>query len=423
MTPTRARALMFAVLAAVLSLSTPRDARAQSAQDTQSAQTIAKIVELNKEGIAQYQRRHFDEARKVLREALDLCEASGLARHPVAARTHIHLGIVIIAGYRQREIGARQFSEALQIQPDITLTSGLATPAVQEAFDEVAVAVTPRAAMVAPAAQQAQQADEATPATQQADTPADEAPATAAPATAPASQANPPASQANDDAAPSTTTAAGDDDVPRAERRASARARDDDDDDAAPSLKSRFQVGALLGGGVGWATGMGDVNADTPVPSSFAAAKLGHLELEGGYWLSNELMVSLQGRFQVVSGPTIVEAPNGHTYHPATGATAIFAAGTWSPATGRLRPYLSGAVGGGRIRHVVTIPSLHDCGATRNQTCVDTVGAGPFLAGVGGGLTYDLGEHLALVVALNTQIGAPTFTFNVDLNAGVAFRL
>jgi hypothetical protein len=403
MTPTRARALMFVVLAAVLSLGTPRAARAQ---DTQSAQKIAQVVELNKEGIAQYQRRHFDEARKVLREALDLCEASGLARHPVAARTHIHLGIVIIAGYRQREIGARQFSEALQIQPDITLTPGLATPAVQEAFDEVAVAVTPRAAMVTPAAQQA---DDATPATQQADTPADEAPS--------------PAAQANDETAPSATAAPSDDDVPRAERRASARARDEDDDDAAPSLRSRFQAAALLGGGVGWATGMGDVNADTPVPSSFAAAKLGHLELEGGYWLSNELMLSLQGRFQVVSGPTIVEAPNGHTYHPATGATAIFAAGTWSPATGRLRPYLSGAVGGGRIRHVVTIPSLHDCGTTRNQTCVDTVGAGPFLAGVGGGLTYDLGEHLALVVALNTQIGAPTFTFNVDLNAGVALRL
>jgi len=51
------------------------------------------------------------------------------------------------------------------------------------------------------------------------------------------------------------------------------------------------------------------------------------------------------------------------------------------------------------------------------------VGAGPFLAGVGGGLMYDLGERLALVLALNTQVAAPTFTFNIDLNAGVAFRL
>jgi len=101
----------------------------------------------------------------------------------------------------------------------------------------------------------------------------------------------------------------------------------------------------------------------------------------------------------------------------------VFAEGTWSPAMGRLRPYVSAAVGAGKIRHVVTLSQLKDCGPMRNEVCVDTVGAGPFLAGVGGGLMYDLGERLALVAAINTQIGAPTFTFNIDLNAGVAFRL
>jgi len=170
------------------------------------------------------------------------------------------------------------------------------------------------------------------------------------------------------------------------------------------------------------AMSMGDVNADTPVSSGFAAAKLGHLELEGGYWLSDELMLSLEGRFQMVTGATEVEA-NGHTYKPATYATAVFAKGTWSPSSTGVRPYLSAAIGGGRIRHEVTLASLHDCGPTRNQTCVDTVGAGPFLAGVGGGLMYDLGASLALVAALNTQVAAPTFTFNVDLNLGVALRL
>jgi len=408
MTPTRALTLV--VLAAVLCLAAP-GARAQSDQAAEAktnAKTIAKVVELNKEAIAQYQHRRFDGARKVLREALDLCESAGLARHPVAARTHIHLGIVIIAGFGQREIGARQFGEALQIQPDITLTPGLATPAVQDAFNEVAVAVTGTAT----ATPTPPPPDDQTPAPQQEDEPA-----------------RAPTAEISDDGGASAGPA--DDEVPRTERRAPATrsaARDDEDDSgAAVSLRSRVQIAALVGGGVGWTSGMGDVNADTPVPSAFAAAKLGHLALEGGYWFSDELMLSLQGRFQVVSGPTLVEAPNGHTYHPATGATAIFAAGTWSPSTawmsGHLRPYLSAAVGGGRIRHVVTIPSLHDCGTTRNQPCVDTVGAGPFLAGVDGGLMYDLGEHLALVAALNTQLGAPTFTFNVDLNVGVAFRI
>jgi hypothetical protein len=133
-------------------------------------------------------------------------------------------------------------------------------------------------------------------------------------------------------------------------------------------------------------------------------------------------MLSLAGRFQVVTGPTEVEA-NNRTYEPATYATALFAKGTWSPASGRLRPYLSAALGAGKIRHVVTLSQLKDCGPMGTEVCVDTVGAGPFLAGVGGGLTYDLAQSFALVLALDTQVAAPTFTFNVDLNAGVAFRL
>ena len=135
-------------------------------------------------------------------------------------------------------------------------------------------------------------------------------------------------------------------------------------------------------------------------------------------------MLSLQGRFQYVTGPTTIEA-NNHTYQPASGATAVFVAGTWSPTEGKgkLRPFISGSVGGGRIRHVVTLSTYKDCGPAKNETCVDTVGAGPFLAGAGGGVLYDLGQSLSLVGAINTQIGAPKFTFNIDFNAGVAFHL
>jgi hypothetical protein len=357
-------------------------------------ETIAKVVELNREGIAQYQKKHFDAARKVLKEALELCDSAGLDHHPVAARTHIHLGIVIVAGFGQREIGGRQFSEALQIDPNITLTPGLATPLAQDAFNEALVAVSPRGAAAVPAP---------------AETAAPSAPGDAAPA--------------GDEETPHPISMKVEDDAARIARRAPAKRTSDDDDGAAPdSRASHVQLAALLGGGVGWASGTADLNADTPVAGSFAAAKLGHLALEGGYWFTDELMLSVEGRFQMVTGPTVVEA-NSRTYQPAKYATAVFAQGTWSPALGRLRPFLSGAVGAGKIRHVVTLPSLKDCGTARNQVCVDTVGAGPLLAGVGGGLTFDLGTQLALVAAIDTQIGAPDFTFNVDFNAGLAFRL
>jgi hypothetical protein len=350
--------------------------------------TVARVVELNRQAVALYKKKKHEDALKLLRQALDLCEAAGLEQHPITARTHVHLGIVIVGGFGKREIGARQFTAALRIQPDIALTPGLASVEVEEAFTEAAVAVTPGAGGAAPSPEAAMNA------------------VAAAQSSAPLVARQPTTSR-------------------RARADRDQDDDDDDDDDDAPARTSRLQLGALVGGGVGWASGVGDVNGDTPVPSSFAAAKLGHLLAEVGYWVRPSLMLSAQGRFQYVTGPTIVQAPGGHTYQPASGATALFGALTWSPAAGRgrLQPFVSGAVGGGSIRHVVTLSALRDCGPARNETCVDTVAAGPLLFGVGGGLVLQLGDSFGLVAAVNAQVGAPRFTVNVDFNGGVAFHL
>jgi hypothetical protein len=370
-------------LAGALLIGAPGVVRAQEAEapaQTEATQDdLERVVQLNREGVALYQKKKFEAARKALKQALDLCASAGLDRHPVAARTHVHLGIVIAGGFGQREIASRQFNEALAIQPDIALTPGVASAEIEDLFNESVVAVNPRSG----GAQRSSSAME---------------------------------SVAAEEAAPSVARRAA------ASRNEDGDEDEDEDEDGHGDGRRGFQVGALVGAGVGWAGGNGDVNADAPVSSGFAAAKLGHVNLEAGYWATPNLMLSVQARLQKVSGPTTVEA-NGRTYEPASGATAFFAAVTWSPGRSRLRPYLSGAVGGGRIRHVVTLSNLHDCGPARNETCVDTVGAGPFLAGLGGGVSYDLGERLALVAGVNTQIGAPTFTFNIDFNAGVAFRL
>ncbi|HTA18424.1 MAG TPA: hypothetical protein VK989_03985, partial [Polyangia bacterium] len=289
---------------------------------------------------------------------------------------------------------------------------GLETPAATEVFNEVLLAVSPKTG-ASVAAQPSQPSGGAGDAPQGSD---NELPAENAVAEARSEDANAPrpATARHDD---------GNDDAPRAQVHAARRSRDEDGDDAnAGSLEGRYQIGALVGGGFGWASGMGDVNADTRAPSSFAGAKLGQLALEAGYWWKADVMLSLQGRLQLVTGPTVVETTD-HTYEPAKYAGAIFGTATWSPETGPLRPFVSGSIGAGRIRHVVTLPSLKDCGASHSETCVDTVGAGPFLAGVGGGVTYPLTDNLVLVGALATQIGAPTFTFNVDIDAGLAFRL
>jgi hypothetical protein len=82
---------------------------------------------------------------------------------------------------------------------------------------------------------------------------------------------------------------------------------------------------------------------------------------------------------------------------------------------------VSGGIGGGQIRHVVTFGNLTDCGSTGMQKCVDSVVAGPLLAEVGAGVFYKLGSSVALVLSTNVETAAPKFTINLDLNGGVGF--
>ena len=69
-----------------------------------------------------------------------MCASAGLDKHPIRARTHIHFGIVAIVGFKQREVGIKQFRKALEVQPDIKLTKQLATPELQDAFEEAVLA-------------------------------------------------------------------------------------------------------------------------------------------------------------------------------------------------------------------------------------------------------------------------------------------
>ena len=85
-----------------------------------------------------------------------------------------------------------------------------------------------------------------------------------------------------------------------------------------------------------------------------------------------------------------------------------------------MRPYVSGAVGGGQIRHVATFPSVALCGANGKSVCSDTVLAGPVFLGAGGGVMINVSDSVALNLGVATQLGFPNFTFNLDINGGVA---
>jgi hypothetical protein len=60
-------------------------------------------------------------------------------------------------------------------------------------------------------------------------------------------------------------------------------------------------------------------------------------------------MLSLQGRFQWVTGTTQVTHDN-KNYTPVPAALAVFAKASYFPTTsGSLRPFVSGGIGGGQI--------------------------------------------------------------------------
>src|SRR5204862_5207506 len=109
-------------------------ARAEAAPDPDEA--VDQITQLNRDAVTAYQAKKFDEARKLLKQALDLAAAAGLDKHPIKARTHIHMGIVIIGGFKQHDLGIKQFKKAIEIQSDIGLTKTLVTPELTDAFNE-----------------------------------------------------------------------------------------------------------------------------------------------------------------------------------------------------------------------------------------------------------------------------------------------
>jgi hypothetical protein len=196
---------------------------------------------------------------------------------------------------------------------------------------------------------------------------------------------------------------------------------DEEDNDEGPD--HRYFAALLVGKGGGWASGQGDTNADVTVkPAGFAGGGFVQVAPEVGYWISSSLMLSVQIRYEVITGTTDIVASN-KTYHTANYALAGFAKATWKYGDRKFHPFFSLALGGGTIRHVVSFKNqnISNCGASHMEACVDTIGAGPLLVGPGGGAMYDITDRAAVVLQVNSVLAFPDFTAHIDGNLGVAF--
>ena len=425
-------------------------AAAPARADEESSAAVEKITKLNKKAVDEFENLNFDQARKILKTALDACASAGLDSSQVAARTHVHLGVVLFAGFKQKDDALAEFKKALEMAPDVKLDKLLATPEIQEVFDQ-AVAEQKRAGS----------GGETT-------TPSTDA-ITHEPVTA-AAQGKPIQISATLDSSVKAKkvvlsfSADGSEDFGEREMKEESPGNwmgeipasategakvsyyievDGDGDQvlatkgsaAAPLVVAlRGGVGVKpkapppppkekesegptwyfalgLGSGFGWTTGQGEINkgnamspqrirspGDQVKPGGFAWARLGQIAPEVGYFLSPDLMVSVQLRLQFVTGATPFYAVPTDT--TTCGASMLCAAPSLAVAGfarahylfhfDDLHPFVAGMVGGGTIRHVATFNSRPRCGLDMHTTCVDTIAAGPVFVGGGGGIFYNL---------------------------------
>lgn len=456
----------FAALVAAAAVVSAGPARAQD-----DAAAIDKIVKLNKKAVDEYQNLNFDKARKLLDEALTACTKSGLDNHPVAARTHVHMGVVLFAGFKDKDGASAEFGKAKQIQPDIKLDTALATPEIQDAYDAASGGSGGASAGGGPApvedaithepirrAQQGRSVavnatldssvkakklvlgfsadgtddfgkrdmDEASPGNWMGEIPS---------SATEGAKVRYYIEALNDDdqvvarkgsaAEPLVISLRGPGGValvpPKKKKKVA---------EPAPEQKSGgptwfFALG--LGSGFGWTTGTGEVNGNDHVnPPGFAWAKLGQVAPQVGYFVSPDLIVSVELRLQLVTGATAYHSPNtmecgtSMVCNPASYAAAGFARAAWLFDMGDLHPFVGPMLGAGTIRHIAEFPSVQRCGSDMHSTCVDTVAAGPIFVGGTGGVLYNLTPGFALMAEANAVLGFTKFTFNLDLNVGVA---
>ncbi len=125
---TSAFAVAFAIAFAITVLAGQAAAQEQAAID--------KLVQMNKKALDDYDTLEWDSAKKTLLDALVAGKKAGLENHPVMARTYVHLGAVYITGFKNRDKALQSFTRALEIDPAIQLSKGIATSEVNEAFSE-----------------------------------------------------------------------------------------------------------------------------------------------------------------------------------------------------------------------------------------------------------------------------------------------
>ncbi len=169
-----------------------------------------------------------------------------------------------------------------------------------------------------------------------------------------------------------------------------------------------------------------DPTNDKLASAGFAPGQLGQIKPEIGFFVTPTTLLSIAGRLQYVTGLNgeMKCGANGTSAcSPLTTAGAVLLRATFLLTDGPFRFTFGGQIGGGYVAHAQVFPLNTRCGANQSTQCVDALLGGPFLIGPTTGFFYEVGDSVDLVVGVNSEIGAPKFTVNFDVDLGIAFRL
>ena len=128
MSTIRARLFTFATAIAVL-------VSVAAAPASADADVREDIREKTKQAMENYDLLEFDEAKKLLNEAIALAKRKKV-RDKVLAAAHVSLGVVYFSGLNDKESAKLQFIEAVQISKDVEIDKGYVTDELNKMLSE-----------------------------------------------------------------------------------------------------------------------------------------------------------------------------------------------------------------------------------------------------------------------------------------------
>jgi uncharacterized membrane protein YgcG len=118
-----------AALLLLLGVSAPRSAQADPKAKKDIEQKMTQAME-------NYDLLEYEEARKILNQALTIAKKAKIESDPITAKVHLRLGIVYFAGLQDPESAKLSFLNAAEIDKSIALDKAYATPEMQKLLAE-----------------------------------------------------------------------------------------------------------------------------------------------------------------------------------------------------------------------------------------------------------------------------------------------